>query len=725
MNELKSLDQKTGTNDVAYQSLFRWRLIGAVACVWLALYAAVAQAQIKAFPQAEGFGAAANGGRGGDVYHVTSLSDNGSLGTLRHGIESAPTSGRTIVFDVGGWITLNSNLGIVSSKRNITIAGQTAPGGIGVRGAKFSIGADDVVIRHMTFRPGKGAGRVDSVNTNDDAQRVIYDHVSAGFSYDENFSVQATDVTLQFSTVSYGLQDHSAGSLLENPHRLTMHHNLYAHNHTRNPKARVFETLDWINNVVYDYDIGMNLDGTDSVGYFWTQNIDGNYYITGPGDTGNRIVTGGTVDDYGTWWGTNAYDGDGDNVHDGVNYIRGQRDFSTVWGGLTTWSETPYPRTDPVWQEATSQAAYGRVLAEFGATPWNRGEVDQLLHNDVVNRSGTILTHENQLVARGVTNGGFGTLGGAAAPLDTDRDGMPDAWEIRHGLSTAAANNNGDFDDDGYTDLEEYLNDVAAFKAAGPLEFAGDGRYADWSNWTRRWEPSRLDEVHVDQGTAVVDAVGQKAGSLKIGTSAGDVAEVSITNGWLEVTDDVVIGTHDDADARLTLSNGRLKANKLSKGAGGEFIFNGGFLAVNEVDFPLVNSGGTIAPGSSIGHMDVGGDLTMLGGRLEIELASLLSSDTIDVEGKVTLGGVLNVKLLGGLFPTGGRWEIITATDGFAGNFSRISSGFSTRIDGNRLFLQAIPEPATWQLLSLAGLTAARRRRLHSLGQQRGRFAAR
>lgn len=709
MNDLKRLDQMLGSNTLAKKLRLVWGVVGAAACGALLLAAAPARAQIKAFPQAEGFGAAANGGRGGDVYHVTSLSDNGSLGTLRHGIESAPTSGRTIVFDVGGWITLNSNLGIVSSKRNITIAGQTAPGGIGVRGGKFSVGADDVVIRHMTFRPGKGAGRQDSVNTNADAQRVIYDHVSAGFSYDENFSVQATDVTLQFSTVSHGLQDHSAGSLLENPRRLTMHHNLYAHNHTRNPKARVFETLDWINNVVYDYNIGMNLDGTDSVGYFWTQNIDGNYYITGPGDTGNRIVTGGTVDDYGTWWGTNAYDGDGDNVHDGVDYVRGQRDFSTVWGGLTTWSETPYPRTDPVWQEATTQAAYERVLAEFGATPWNRGEVDQLLHNDVVNRSGTILTHENQLVARGVTNGGFGTLGGVAAPLDTDRDGMPDAWEIRHGLSTTMANNNGDFDEDGYTDLEEYLNDVAAFKAPGPLEFTGDGRYADWSNWTRRWEPSRLDEVHVDQGTAIVDAVGQKAGSLQIGTSAGDVAEVSITNGWLEVTDEVVIGAHDESDARLTLSNGRLKANKLSKGAGGEFVFNGGFLAVNEVDFALVNSGGTITPGSSIGHMDVAGDLTLLNGRLEIELASLLSSDTIDVEGKVTLGGLLNVKLLGGMLPEGGEWEIITATEGFTGRFSRISSGFSTRIDGNRLLLTAIPEPATWQLISLAAMFGFRR----------------
>jgi pectate lyase len=680
----------------------------ALGCLALAVCAAPALAQIKAFPQAEGFGAAARGGRGGDVYHVTSLLDNGSVGTLRHGIESAPTTGRTIVFDVGGWITLNSNLGIVSSKRNITIAGQTAPGGIGVRGGKFSVGADDVVIRHMTFRPGKGAGRQDSVNTNADAQRVIYDHISAGFSYDENFSVQATDVTLQFSTVSYGLQDHSAGSLLENPTRLTMHHNLYAHNHTRNPKARVFETLDWINNVVYDYNIGMNLDGTDSAGYFWTQNIDGNYYITGPGDTGNRIVSGGSVDDYGTWWGVNAYDGDGDSVHDGADYVRGTRDFGTVWGGLTTWSDTPYPRTDPVWQEATTQAAYERVLAEFGATPWNRGEVDQLLHNDVVNRTGTILTHENQLVARGVSNGGFGTLGGVTGPLDTDRDGIPDAWELKHGLPINAASNNGDFDDDGYTNLEEYLNDMGAFKAAGALKFEGDGRYADWNNWTRRWEPSRLDEVHVDQGHAVVDAVGQRAGSLKLGTSAGDDAELTISNGWLEVADELVIGADDGATARLALTGGRLRAEKLTKGAGGEFAFTGGVLAVDDVGFSLTNTAGTIAPGSSIGHMHVAGDLTLQGGILEIELDSGLS-DTITVDGTVTLGGTLHLKYLDGVVPDSGRWEIIKSTEGIDGNFVRFPFGLKTRVIGNSVFVLAVPEPSSMLLLGMACLIGAAR----------------
>ncbi len=264
------------------------------ATVLLLLATRDADAQIKSFPQAEGAGALANGGRGGDVYHVTNLNNSGA-GSLRFGIDNAPTSGRTIVFDVGGWIDITSKLGVDGTKRNITIAGQTAPGGIGVRGAQFSVGGDDVIVRHMRFRPGKAAGGDnDSVNTNNEAQRVIYDHISAEFSTDGGFDNQATDVTLQFSSVSYGLQTHSTGSLLENPSRLSLHHNLYANNNTRNPKHRVY-TLDWVNNVVYNWNTrAIELQGTSDPSYQWTANIDGNYFIAGP-DTGSvKPLSGGS-----------------------------------------------------------------------------------------------------------------------------------------------------------------------------------------------------------------------------------------------------------------------------------------------------------------------------------------------------------------------------------------------------------------------------------------------
>ena len=93
-----------------------------------------AMSQTVAFPGAVGQGAAAVGGRGGDVYHVTNLSDydeeKGDAvvdGSLRKGVRSAEGP-RTIVFDIGGAIRLHAPLEIRKDK--LTIAGQTAPGGI-------------------------------------------------------------------------------------------------------------------------------------------------------------------------------------------------------------------------------------------------------------------------------------------------------------------------------------------------------------------------------------------------------------------------------------------------------------------------------------------------------------------------------------------------------------------------------------------------------------------
>jgi hypothetical protein len=662
----------------------------------------LASAQIKAFPQAEGAGAAAAGGRGGDVYHVTNLTDSGA-GSLRYGIENTPAAGRTIVFDVGGWIDLHDKLGVDTNIHNLTIAGQTAPGGIGVRGNQFSVGGDDVIVRHMRFRPGKAAGSDhDSVNTNNNAQRVIYDHISAEFSTDGGFDCQAADLTLQFSSVSYGLQTHSTGALLENPHRLTMHHNLWANNNTRNPKHRVMETLDFVDNVVYNWDArAIELQGTSDDSYQWTANIDGNYFVAGPNHGNVAPLSGGSTLNYETWWGTNAYDADRDGVHDGVDYSFGDRGFGSVSSALTRWRSTPFPVADEVWKDASTQAAYERTLSEFGATPWARDEVDQVLHDGVVNRSGSIITRESDLA--GVSNGGFGTLGGSATPLDQDRDGMPDAWEIKYGLSTTTVDSNGDFDNDGYTNLEEYLNDLAAFKATGPLEFGGSGRYADWGNWTRRWEPSRVDEVHINVGTATVDAIGQHAGLLDIGTAADANGALDIESGWLEVTDEVAIGVDPTATATLNLSGGELSTHVLSKGAGGVFNFTGGTLHADVVDFDIVNQGGTLSPGHSIGHMQISGGLSIASGVLDIELAAAGLADTIDVDGPVLLGGDLVVGLLDGFTPEPrGRWEILSATGGIGGRFTSITDGYGVQVDGNSLFLVAVPEPATWIALSMA-----------------------
>lgn len=548
-----------------------------------------ASAQVKAFPEAEGFGATTTGGRGGDVYHVTSLLDNGSVGTLRHGIDSA-TGPRTIVFDVGGWIELTSKLGIVKNKHDLTIAGQTAPGGgIGVRGNQFSVGGDNIIVRHMRFRPGKDAGRVDSVNINADAQHVIFDHISAGFSYDENFSIQASDVTLQYSTVNYGLQSHSAGSLIEQAFRLSIHHTLYSHNHTRNPKARVNENLDWINNVAYDYNNGFIAGDSDTNDYFWTANVDGNYYITGPADTGRPMIKDGRAQNYGLYFGTNAYDNDGDAVHDGVEYtgngINGTG-LEGVVSGSYTWASTRYDTPD-IWQEDTPQAAYERVLSEFGATPWQRDQVDQLLRDNVVNRTGDIISHENQLVALGVGDGGFGVLAGGSPLTDTDGDGMPDAWENDHGLSPTNPNDRNNVDPSGYTMLEVYLNALGHRHDTTTTWSAASGIWSDSGKWDLGvgyiYDNVRIHGTGAASGRVAVGSSSGPASAFRLsigGNGTVDGEQVTVANQSLTVMDSLTIG--DENHGTLRINSGMVRAESVLLGnastASGSLELAGGTL---------------------------------------------------------------------------------------------------------------------------------------------------
>jgi hypothetical protein len=681
---------------------------------------------------------------------VTSLSDDGSAGTLRHALTTVPASGRTVVFDVGGWITLNDKLGLTSSR--VTIAGQTAPGGIGIRSGQFSVGGDDVIVRHMRFRPGKITNTDhDSINTNENAQRVIYDHVSAEFSTDGGFDLQADQVTLQYSAVSFGLLTHSTGGLIQSPTggaagELSFHHNLFAHNETRNPKARA-ELIDWRDNVIYNFHNGFLAGESDTdVTPNWRANFDGNTYISNiggnAGSGGRPMMTGGRTQNYDLWYGVNALDRDSDSADDPVSYTRAQAMADqNIVSSAYNWSTTPFPVTAgaEVWQSGSPAAAYARVLAEFGATPWARDAVDQLLRNQVPSRTGVRISNENQL---GIANAGYPTLGGVTKPTDTDNDGMPDAWETRHGLSTTVASNNGDFDTDGYTNLEEYLNDVAAFKAIGPLVFDGTGRYADWANWTSRWEPSRVDEVQVNTGTATVDAVGQKAGTLRVGATTGSNGTLAVPSGWIEVTDALQLGaaagtgTVNHSGGNVTvlgsggvtitngaynLTGGTLTTPVLAKGAAGTFNFTGGTLVSDMVLFDLVNNGGTISPGASPGTTVVDGAFRQNAGTLKIELGSS-AIDQLVVTGDATLGGKLDLSQIGGFVAQNGQQFTILHAGELFGTFSSITYpdarnwgiNYDYTNDAVIVGIGVVPEPAGIAVVLASGLPATRRRRRSS-----------
>jgi hypothetical protein len=403
---------------------------------------------LPAFPEAEGFGRLVTGARNySTVYHVTTLNASGT-GSFAAGVA---LSNRTIVFDVGGYITISSKLGITGN--NLTIAGQTAPGGIGIKGAGVSIGGDNIILRHMRFRPGDSASEADALNINSNVSGLIVDHCSIEFGTDENNSMDnPLSTTVQWTFNAWGLQTHSCGSLLY-AKDTTVHHTLWAHNHTRNPKSRD-GLLDWINNIVFDWDIPFIC--ADSSGGYHYANVGNSYFISALGGQSKTFTSAQTDSSgnptYHMYLNNTLSDLDADGVLDGTD-----KGYATV-DGMVEQRSAPYS-TGYTIEMDTPTAAVKRVLSLGGAMPWERDEVDSLLAADVMNQTRRIIGGEWELP---LGNNGFGTLGGGTKPTDTDNDGMPDYWEDAMGTNKNVADNSGDVNGNGYKNLEEYLNWLGA-----------------------------------------------------------------------------------------------------------------------------------------------------------------------------------------------------------------------------------------------------------------------
>ena len=195
-----------------------------------------------------------------------------------------------------------------------------------------------------------------------------------------------------------------------------------------------------------------------------------------------------------------------------------------------------------------AEDAYERVLNYVGAN-WNdRNPIDARLVGEVRTGAGRITALNDP--AHGTEWSALLALrptGGVApyrrpAGFDTDRDGMPDAWEVARGLDPNSADNNGDFDGDGYTNLEEYINEIAEWPAPRAIVRSGDGRYERIDGWDIEWQPSRHDEARIVSGTTTIDSVGQYAGALEVAADSGDVATLSVGAGWIEIVNDLMVG---------------------------------------------------------------------------------------------------------------------------------------------------------------------------------------
>ncbi len=440
---------------------------------------------LPAFPGAVGGGKYATGGRGGEVYHVTNLNDSGE-GSFRDAVSK---SNRIVIFDVSGTIELES---AVSCMGNITIAGQTAPGGAGItlKNYKMAFGGDNIICRYLSSRPGpyKATSSGNDAWGGSKGANSIVDHCSLGWASDEQWGLYSnnSNYTVQYSVIgpanSWGGHDkgiHGFAIMMGNS-SLTYDHNLIIHNVSRNFRGKIpgQGVADFTNNIIYDWGyqtaygtIGhlnyvnntLKAGNSTTGGYNWV-NVDS---TTKPENfkiycSGNRLInkdgsTHGIT--YNNWDGITVKSGIGitkDNL-----YTASPFQINNNGENLSTAATCE-----------SAAASYDHVIdfAGNGTAPNKRTAIDQQCAYETKNGTGSCsgtAAYNSSVSDLNKYNIKCGvTYSYPSAVLkkeitDNDNDGMDDSWELARGLDpTDPTDYKGDYCDQGYMNLEYYINDL-------------------------------------------------------------------------------------------------------------------------------------------------------------------------------------------------------------------------------------------------------------------------
>ena len=435
-----------------------------------------------AFPGAEGFGQHATGGRGGKVLFVTSLEDAGP-GSLRAAIMQSGK--RYILFMVSGTIALKSNLNIIND--DITIAGQTAPGdGICLKNYPVNISADNVIIRFVRFRMGDEALQEGDAIGGRFHKNIILDHCSMSWSTDECVSLYANEnTTVQWCIISESLRNsvhdkgaHGYGGIWGG-RNASFHHNLLAHNDSRNPRlgeeaGKAFALTDLVdlrNNVIYNW-VGNSTYGGEGMNV----NIVNCYYKPGPGTTRKeRIVS----IDKNKIEGTEVYDRWGKFYIDG-NFVEGSaratsdnwtygvfNQFHSSYGTVSDADKAamrlwePHPINNNVTTH-TAKVAYYKVLGFAGAS-LKQDAVDKRIIDNVRNKTFSFAGSNgsvNGIIDTQKDVGGWPVLESGIALHSTAGDGIPDEWKISKALDVTKGSANGRDLSTAYDNVEVYMNSL-------------------------------------------------------------------------------------------------------------------------------------------------------------------------------------------------------------------------------------------------------------------------
>ena len=480
---------------------------------FLLLITSFTYGQQLAFPSAKGAGAYATGGRGGQIIKVTNLNASGS-GSL---LEALQTTGpRVIVFEVGGTIDWRTVSGFYveqmggSNHDNVTIAGQTAPGGITIEGYSFMFNrVDNVVMRYIRNK------HVSIADKQEDGaiirgSNIIFDHCSWQGGKDEIISPYDSSfpmgmVTLQRNLIGngktgmiFGGQDVQDGDITGEDNDFSMVENLFVDISHRfpNPFAKQDSRFDIIGNVIYaaklrymsiygedgqnneDVYIDLNyVNNYHKISSFFS-GVYGNYYDDnfhqiseyGLNTPNKRLHAGGNIvtgTDASAQWITTP------KAHDPELWTN----FNFAFGGDQQWNRVPLlefstgnglhatqlPILGQSWSLLTAEQAYTSVTGDVGANAYlNDSHVktsysesqDNYFIQKVINDTATDHGGWEESLMQYSTHSGFTR----PANWDDDNDGMPDTWEVTTFGDTTSQSSWGDHDSDGIPNLEEYLN---------------------------------------------------------------------------------------------------------------------------------------------------------------------------------------------------------------------------------------------------------------------------
>jgi hypothetical protein len=438
-----------------------------------------------AFPEADGFGRFTIGGRGGEVYVVSSLQDEPNkpqAGTLRHAVlQKGP---RTITFNTSGIIHLKAPLAI--KEDFITIAGQSSPAGIVIRGGPLQIKANQVIIRYLRFRLGAIEDDEDALSATNQRD-IIIDHCSISWSVDETASFYGNiNFTLQHSIIAQSLNkaghkkgEHGYGGIWGGA-GASFHHNLIANHKSRNPRingwrlsspyAQRYELTDLSNNVVYNWQNNSAYGSENG-----PLNMVNNTYIMGPASIPKRIFQlypGKTSSPRGAIYASNnaLIDANGHSIAPSI-VVKGKQPLDKfLLDKPITGLLNPFFPSDKQYRFTISQKhSFDRIVnqGEVGANRVATGKfldsVDKGILKDTKNQSAHygingIIDNELEVIQSWQVYAEEFS-GSASAAEDADFDGMPDSWESEHSLQHPNAHDLSER----YTNLEVYLNQLGAF----------------------------------------------------------------------------------------------------------------------------------------------------------------------------------------------------------------------------------------------------------------------